>query len=377
MSIKREYQICTRCVMDTSDPYIVFNKEGLCNHCISYFDKAKILESQIEERDLLSEAVDKIKVDSKNSPYDCIIGLSGGFDSTFALYTIVKAGLSPLIVHLDNGWNTTTAMQNIENAVKKSGCDLYTVVLDWREFRDLQLSFWKASVADLEAPTDHAIYATLLDVARKFKIRHVISGANHWTEGIHAEYYSYGADDWIYIRGIQRIFGNVELRTFPHFMLEKRLLISWLGLIKTHYVLNMFKFDKKECIEILKSEFGWQEYGGKHHESVYTRFLQVYYLPVKFNVYKLRSHLSNLICAGQISRDEAIKELDKAQNKIYSEMDKEFKYIAKKLKVSYDELMGYFRRPLKTYRDYPNSLARKKAIGTIVSAGKRLRDRIL
>jgi N-acetyl sugar amidotransferase len=346
----KTYQICTRCVMDTTDPMIVFDQEGVCNHCHTNKEEIrKKVVSGLEGEKKLEEIVKKIKLENKNKQYDCIIGVSGGVDSTYVAYKVKQLGLRPLAVHLDNGWDSELAIKNVENICRKLEIDLHTIVLDWNEFRDLQLSFLKASTPDSEIPSDHAIVVSMLETAKMIKINHIITGYNVRTETHLPSEWSQGHFDWGYIKNIQKKFGTVKLKTFPH--------LSFLDFVFPPYnkkfinILNYIDFSKKDAMPILESEIGWKYYGGKHYESIYTRWFQGYWLPTKFGYDKRRSHLSSLICAGEITKEEALEELKKPTYPIELQ-NEDTAYVLKKFDLTKEQLDEILNAPKKTYWDY-------------------------
>jgi N-acetyl sugar amidotransferase len=347
------YQICTRCIMDTTDRDIFFDSNGVCNHCWKYEElTAKELYKGEEAKAKLDQLLIEIKENGKNKDYDCIIGVSGGVDSTYLAYLVKKLELRPLAVHLDNGWDSELAVHNIEKVLKKLGIDLYTYVIDWEEFKDLQLSFLKASVSDAEIPTDHAIIAIMYRMAAERRIP-IISGANIATEAILPTSWTYGIGDWKYIKSIHKRFGRVKLKSFPHFSRNDILYYTFVKGVKSIQLLNYVPYIKKDVMQVLEHELGWQYYGGKHYESIYTRFFQGYILPRKFNIDKRRAHLSNLICAEQMAREEALEEI-KHDTYLEDKVREDKEYVIKKLgldKESFEEIMSL---PVKTYLDYPN-----------------------
>ncbi len=347
-----EYQICTRCLMDSTDPNIVFDENGVCNHCHDHdrLMKQKVVTGKAGE-EYLKKLVDEMKRDGRGKPYDCLIGVSGGVDSTYVAYLVKKMGLRPLAVHMDNGWDSELAVKNIEETLKRLGIDLHTEVLDWEEFKGLQVAFLRSSTPDSEIPSDHAIWAVLGDLADKLKVKYIVSGFNVRTETHLPRAWSQGHFDWKYIRSVNGLFGRGRLKTFPHigfFTYYRRLL--------THRrvdILNYIDFNKTEAMKILEQELGWRYYGGKHYESIYTRFYQGYILPTKFGYDKRRSHLSSLICSGETTRDAALKELDKpTYQPTMQEEDRE--YVVKKLGLSEDEFEAILNAPKKTFWDYPS-----------------------
>ena len=346
------YRICTRCLMDTSDPEITFDEQGVCSHCHDYERSVgqKVLVGETGQK-YLEALVEKMKQDGRGKDYDCIIGVSGGVDSTYVAYLVKKMGLRPLAVHMDNGWDSELAVKNIEETLKRLNIDLYTEVLDWEEFKDIQVAMLKASTPDCEVPSDHAISAVLGNMADKLKVKYIISGANVRTETHLPRSWSYGHFDWKYIRSVHKLFGSHPLKSFPYigfFTYYRRLL--------THRridILNYIDYNKNIAMHILQNELGWRYYGGKHYESIYTRFYQGYILPSKFGFDKRRSHLSSLICSGEITRDAALQEL---YNPTYAptmqEEDRE--YVVKKLGLTDEQFESIMNAPVKTFWDYPS-----------------------
>lgn len=348
------YQVCSRCVLDTSVQEIRFDENGCCNICTEFLRMRSGLPINRPDRDvLLEELITRIRNSGKGRRYDCVVGVSGGVDSTYVAYLTKKFGLRPLAVHFDNGWDAELAVNNIENIVKSLEFDLHTEVVDWDEFRDLQLAFLRASTPDSEIPTDHAIRATLIQSALREGVRYVISGSNGTTEGMLPKSWAYGGADWRYISSVHRRFGSKPLRTFPHYGLAKRLYYLLVRGVIFVPILNYVPYDKAQAIDVIERELGWRDYGGKHHESIYTRFFQSYILPQKFAIDKRRVHLSALVCSGQLSRDAALEELaEPARSKKENELDRE--YVVKKLGISESEFAEIMALPAKTYKDYPS-----------------------
>lgn len=350
------YRICRQCVMDNAgDPNITFDEAGVCNYCRTYDQViAQYVKHGEAGRQEIERVVATIKREGQGKPYDCVIGLSGGVDSTYVAYLVKELGLRPLAVHLDNGWNTEIAVANIERCVTALGIDLITEVLDWEEFRDLQLAFLRSGVPDLEIPTDHAINATLFRTCLKHDVRFIINGSNFATEQMVPPNWSHGHGDWKYISSIHKKFGRVPLKTYPHFThydLYQR--FPKKKRIENVYLLNYIEYDKFAAIELMKEKLGWVSYGGKHHESIYTRFYQGYILPTKFGADKRRSHLSCLINDRRITRDQALAELQKpALDEDLVEIDRVF--VAKKLMISEQEFTALMTAPPKSFWDYPS-----------------------
>jgi N-acetyl sugar amidotransferase len=344
--------------MDTSDPEITFDEHGVCNHALTYdrtmkrFVDAAMAGERASELEAL---VEKIKADGKGKPYDCIIGVSGGVDSSYVALQAVKLGLRPLAVHFDSGWNSELAVDNIHNIVNKLGLDLVTDVVDWREMRDLQLSFLKSGVADWDIPMDHAFAAVANREAARHGIRYILSGTNFATESINPRAWGYNAADAVHLKAIHRRFGKVKLKTYPIMGIFKRYL--WYGYIrpmKTIQLLNYMRYVKVEAKQAITDELGWRDYGGKHYESVFTRYYQGSYLPKRFGWDKRRAHGSSLILSGQMTRDEALAELEQPDYAGSLERQ-DHEFIAKKLGLTVPELDAIIARPPVDHLSYPNT----------------------
>ncbi|RAW02653.1 N-acetyl sugar amidotransferase [Pseudochryseolinea flava] len=349
---ERVYQQCVNCVLNTNDdPAIIFDITGICNHCQAY----RIVEFKYVRRDAvaekyLTELVDTIKEKGKDKPYDCILGLSGGVDSTYLAYIAKKLGLRPLAVHFDNGWNSELAVGNIERIVTKLNIPLQTFVVDWEEFRDIQLAVLKASVVDIEMVTDHAIITKLYDLALEHSIDYVLSGTNIVTEAILPSTWIHSKKDHVNIRNIHRQFGKVPMKTYPLFTSARKLRVVWAG-IQSVALLDSLPYEKKAVKKLITEELGWRDYGGKHYESIFTRFYQGYILPKKFGIDKRRAHLSNLICSRQLTRDEALEELKAAP---YPEalFKSDYDFVLKKLNLSEKEFTEIMNLPVKPHSFY-------------------------
>jgi N-acetyl sugar amidotransferase len=348
---EREFQICNRCVMDTTDPDITFDKNGICNHCYAYDEAIKNNTFSGEAgKNRLNLIIEAIKKRGKGKEYDCIIGLSGGVDSSYVAYKVKEFGLRPLAIHLDNGWDSELAVKNIEQIIKILNIELYTHVIDWEEFKNLQLAFLKASTPDSEVPSDHAIFAIMIRMAKKYKVP-VITGMNTRTESHLPAAWSQGHIDWRYIKSINKKFGKIPLKTFPHF--HSLIFSLYFRSSNWIHILNYLDYNKEETKKFLINELCWKDYGWKHHESIYTRFFQGYILPKKFGYDKRKTHLSSLICSGEISRENALEEL---KNEPYPiEMQEEDKsYLLKKFNLTIAEFEDIMNKPPKSYNDYPN-----------------------
>jgi N-acetyl sugar amidotransferase len=361
--------------MDTSDPEIRFNDQGICHHCEEYDQNMKKISHLSQaSRNELKRLLDRIKVDGRGKPYDCIIGVSGGVDSTYVAYLTKEFGLRPLAVHLDNGWNSELAVKNIETVLKVLDIELYTHVIDWEEFKDLQLSFLKASTPDSEIPSDHAIVSLMYSLAGKMGVRWILSGCNNRTESHLPRAWSQGHMDWRYIRSVHRMFGKKTLKTFPHTTFWRfywnRARYRWVD------ILNYVDYKKADALKVLQNELGWKYYGGKHYESIYTRFYQGYLLPKKFGFDKRRTHFSSLICAGEIARADALAEL---QNEPYpiELQEEDLGYVIKKFELTQSKWEEIMNSPTKRYDDYPNQASIRNAaplrlLGRLIKPLKRV-----
>jgi N-acetyl sugar amidotransferase len=354
-SADQAYQICSRTVMDNiADPDITFDDDGVCNYYHLYNRRVRDFFVGGEEgKKQLEQVFAKIREEGKGKKYDCITGISGGVDSTYMAYLCKEHGLRPLIVHLDNGWNSEIANQNINNIIDKCGFDLHTHVIDWEEFKDLQLSFLKASVIDLELTSDHAIFATIYKQARKHKISYLLNGFNITTEGILPQAWRWFKYDWLNIRSIQNQFGSKRLKTYPHVSFSKKFYYD--VVLKTVPItpLNYLDYNKEEAKEIISKELGWRDYGGKHFESIITRFYQGYILPEKFGVDKRKAHLSTLIASDQMTREAALEEL---KQPVYNEdmMLEDKEYVQKKFGLNDASFAELMNAPVKAHLDYPS-----------------------
>ena len=353
----RPYRQCTRCLMDTSDPEISFDEQGRCNHCTRYFARIASEIAPAGEREArLAAVVERIRAEGRGKDYDCIAGVSGGVDSTYVIYKLKELGLRPLAVHFDNGWNSELAVANIKNALDRLKIDLHTYVVDWEEFKDLQMTFLKASVPNCEIPTDHAITATLVKTARMVGTPYVINGSNIVTEGILPISWVYYSHDLKHITALHRRFGQVPLKTFPKISLPEFTLRILAGLYRMVNLLNYLDYDKAAAVDTMKRELGWQYYGGKHYESIYTRWYQGYYLPAKFGFDKRRAHLSALVCAGQMTREQGLAEMQRdpyADNDLGTDTD----FVVKKFGITREQLDQLVKAPNHQHTDYPNANA--------------------
>lgn len=347
------FQQCTKTVMDNlADPNITFDEKGVCHYYYEYFEKEKKYVKKGQEGiDFFNSKIAQIKKDGANKKYDCVLGLSGGVDSSYLAYLAKKEGLRPLVVHFDNGWNSELAVKNIDNIVKILEFDLYTYVINWEEFKDLQLAYLKASVIDIEVITDHAIVATLYRLAAENKINYFLSGYNIVTEGILPKAWVFNKQDAENIIDIQKHFGTIPLNTFPLLTMAKKRLYRLAMQVESVQLLNYIHYNKTEVKALLAKELNWKDYGGKHYESVWTRFYQGYILPEKFKVDKRKAHLSTLICSGQISREEALEEL---KQPIYDtqQLKEDKNFVLRKLNLSEAEFEKYMALPPRSHFDF-------------------------
>ena len=352
--MSKPYQICTRCIMDTTDPDIVFDANGVCNHCTAWFARPAIYNLPAAQRAKLLEAVvEEMKRRGHGKEYDCIIGVSGGVDSSYLAIKVKELGLRPLAVHVDNGWNSDKAVGNIKRILDPMHIDLSTLVLNWKEFRELQLAFLRASTPDSEIPSDHAIVASFYRACKQHGVGYCVNGVNLRTEGIHVREWSQGHLDARYISQVYRKFTGKRLKDFPLIPVPTLVFNIVLHRPRNVFMLDYLDYDKQAAKRELMERFGWEDYGGKHYESVYTKFYQGWILPHKFGYDKRRMHLSTQVCSGGVTRDAALAEVAQpAYPPELIEHDKAF--VAKKLGVSLQEFEAIMALPKRRYRDYPN-----------------------
>lgn len=343
---------CTRCVFDTHDePALTFTEEGICSHCLYYeSDKKLFLKEGEDGEKALAETINRLKNYGRGRMYDCLIGLSGGIDSSYVAYKAARFGLRALCIHFDNGWNSEIAVRNIENIVQTCGFDLATYVIDWEEFKDLQLAYLKASVIDIEVLTDHAIYGSLFKIAKEADIKYVLGGHNLATEGDIPYHWTHNKKDYINIKAIHRAYGQRPLKTYPFLNRKMKRFIAGSGIEFINY-LNWMPYVKKDAVAVLQKELRWKDYGGKHCESIWTRFYQGYILPVKFGVDKRKAHLAALINSGQITKAEALDELKKPPYGAEQlKADKDF--VLKKLGLSEEAFEAYMKQPPRKHSEF-------------------------
>ncbi len=352
--------------MDTTDTEITFDEQGVCNHCY-HFDEVttKNWYPNSDGKAKLNDIINKVKEEGKEQEYDCIIGLSGGVDSSYLALILKDYGLRPLVVHIDAGWNSELAVYNIEKLVKHCNYDLHTHVIDWEEMQDLQLAYLKSGVANQDVPQDHAFFASLYHFAVKNKIKYIFGGGNIATESIYAESWEHSAMDSICLKAIHAKYGNKKLKQYKTIAFWQYFFFyPFIKGMTTIRPLNFMPYHKREALQILKEKFGYKEYGRKHGESRFTKFFQNYYLPQKFGFDKRIGHLSSQILSGEITREQALLELKKP---LYGEieLEEDTAYIAKKLGISLPELNDMVAKKGNHYSNYPNWDSRYKLMRKI------------
>lgn len=356
----KTYQVCSNCAMDTSDPGISFDADGVCDHCRDFYQHVQPNWHTDESGRLkLEQIVHEIKSAGKNRDFDCILGMSGGMDSSYMLHMAVKEfGLRPLVFHVDGGWNSELSVHNINAMIDKLGLDLFTEVINWEEMRDFQLAFFKSGVPHIDIPQDHAFVATLYNFAAKHGIRHILNGGNIATECVRypLEYYYYGTD-MFQIKDILSKFGTIPMKTYPFSsVFRHKIYLRYIRRVKVVKALNYIPYTKNMAAETLENEYGWKPYPQKHFESRFTRFFEGYWLIKRFGFDVRRVQLSSLILTKQMTRAEALSNLD--QPSYDTELiHQDFEYVATKLGITPDILEGYLTMPKKYYWDYRNQQA--------------------
>ena len=349
--------ICTNCVMDTTDSNITFDDKGVCDHCNTFYKDIKPnWHTDQTGLNQIKSTIEKIKKDGVGKDFDCILGMSGGVDSSYLLHLAVEQlGLRPLVFHVDAGWNSQQAVNNIEVLIEKLKLDLYTDVINWEEMKDLQLAFFKSGVPHIDTPQDHAFFATMYKFANKYKVNYILTGANFSTECIrNPKEWMYFQSDSTQIKDIHSKFGKKPLKDFPLTnILWHKVYLKYFKKIKVFSPLNNMPYTKKEAVKLLTEKYGWQEYPQKHFESRFTRFYESYWLFEKFGYDVRKVQFSSLILTGQMTREEALEQLEQLP------YDKEnikhdFEFVANKLGISVQELQACFDAPNKTYKDYKN-----------------------
>jgi N-acetyl sugar amidotransferase len=354
--LTNKYQICTKCVMDTSDSRITFDENGVCDHCNTFKSKIEPYWETGEKGKLkLEEIVSKIKKESKGRDFDCLMGMSGGVDSSFLLFKMVtEFGLRPLVFHVDAGWNSQIAVNNIERLVDGLGLDLYTEVIDWEEMKDLQLSFFKSGVPHIDVPQDHAFFATMYKFASKYKIKTILTGGNYSTECVRNPLeWMYYQSDSIQLRDIHNIYGTVKLKNYPVTnILWHKIWLPYFKGIKLIRPLDYISYKKDQAFQVLVDEFGYQKYPQKHFESRFTSFYEGYWLPQRFGYDTRKVQFSSLILTGQMTREVAIEKLKSSPSYTEDQVKEDYEFISNKLGITSEVLYSYFKAPKKTFVDY-------------------------
>lgn len=355
--MKNNHQVCSNCVMDTTDPEIKFDENGKCDFCDNFVNTILPNWHPTEEGfNVLQEIAKKIKQEGKNKEYDCIIGISGGVDSSYLAYIAkVKLGLNPLMLCVDTGWNLNVANENVYKLLKTLDLDLETIVVDWEEMKDLQVAYLKSQVPYQDTPQDHAIFAGLYNYAAKHKIKYILTGGNYSTEGVKPP------QEWTYLNDIRLLkdihkkYGKIRLKTFPLCgMFKYKIFYRFFKGVRVIQPLNMVPYKKEDAIKLLEEKFDWEQYANKHYENIFTRFYEGYWLPRKFGYDKRKCYLSNLILTGQMTRNEAIEELSQQPYDEKLAMQ-DMEYIVDKLDMEKNEFLNLMNGSNKTFRDYKNS----------------------
>lgn len=351
-----EYKICSRCIMDTtSDPNLILDENGVCNYCHSYDENLKKIQYKRDGgKEELKSIFDKIKEEEKDKKYDCMLGISGGVDSSYLAYLAKEYGLRVLAVHVDTGWNSDIAVQNIEKICTKLNYDLHVIKVNTETMKELQRAYLFSGLANQDVPQDHACIAACDNFARKYKIKYILNGYNLATEGILSTAYQYHARDWCNIKGVYNVHGRgKKLKGYPHENFWYMYLINPLFYgVKTIHPLEYIEYSKKSAIKLLEEEFGWEYYGGKHYESLFTKFFQEIYLPERYGWYKRRDHISSLIVGGEMTRQDGLEEMERTY---LSEelLNQELKYILDRLDISQEEWQSILTGPYRVADDYP------------------------
>lgn len=370
-------QICTKTVIDSTQPDLTFDENGISSVYWDFEENVKPNWHPNETGKVyLKKIVTEIKQKGKNQEFDCILGLSGGVDSSYMLHTMVREyGLRPLVFHVDGGWNSEMAVNNIHNLVDKLNLDLYTEVINWNEMRDFQLAWFKSGVPHIDIPQDHAFGAVLYKFSEKHKIKYILNGGNIATECVIMPYlYYYWGTDLVHIKDIIKRFGTVEMKTYPFSSVyNHKVYQKYIRGMKVVKPLNFMPYTKQMAIDLLQKEYGWKSYGQKHFESRFTRFYEGYWLPTRFNFDVRRNQLSSLILTGQMTREDALEIL---KNPPYDPemIQQDFDYIASKLEITSDELRKYHSMEKKFYWDYKNDHKKLKFIEkmvTMLNLGRR------
>ncbi|CAI3797038.1 hypothetical protein GLGCALEP_01701 [Pseudomonas sp. MM221] len=369
-------KVCSRCVMDTSDAEIVFDDAGVCNHCHKFDNlQSHQLFSGIDGERRLQSIIDKIKKEGAGKEYDCIIGLSGGVDSSYLAVKVKDFGLRPLVVHVDAGWNSELAVSNIEKVIKHCGYDLHTHVMNWEEMRDLQLAYMRAAVANQDVPQDHAYFSNMYHFAVKNKIKYILSGGNLATESVFPDSWHGSAMDAINLKAIHKSYGGRKLQDYKTISFGEYYL--WYPFVKgmrTVRPLNYMDYDKRKAESYLQEVIGYRSYAHKHGESIFTKLFQNYYLPKKFGYDKRKLHYSSMVLSGQMTRQEAI---DKLAEPLYdaSELQADIEYFCKKMRITSAEFEVLMSAEIHDYTDFGNWDSRKNLMKKVQGIVQRVLGR--
>ena len=371
------YRICARCVMDTTDPAITFDERGVCNHCRTFDEVAARNWFPNEEgARRLAAIVEAIRADGRGREYDCIIGLSGGVDSSYLALKVKEWGLRPLVVHVDAGWNSELAVANIEKVVKHCNFDLHTHVVDWEDMRDLHLAYLRSRISNQDVPQDHIFFASLYHFATKNRIRYILSGGNLATEGVFpVAWHGNSAMDAINLKAIHRKFGERKLRSYRTIsFFDYYVWYPFVKKMRTVRPLNYLPYDKQSAIRELEGTMGWRSYGRKHGESLFTKLFQNHYLPVKFGYDKRRPHLSSMVASGQMPREEALARLAEP---LYDpqELEIDIAYFCKKVRITREQFDEFLTGPRETYDAFPNWDQRHRRLKSLQALAERVTGR--
>ena len=353
------FKICTNCVMDTSDQNIVFDNNGMCDHCLDFYNNT-LPKWHTNERGVkeLINLAEKIKNERSKKDFDCILGMSGGVDSSFLLhYVVTELRLKPLVFHVDGGWNSELAVNNIQVMIDKLGLDLFTEVINWEEMKDFQLAFFKSGVPHLDIPQDHAFVATLYKFASKYNIKYILNGGNFSTECVqNPMQWMYYGTDMAHIRDIRKKFGSNRMKTYPFSpILKHKFYLRYIKRIKVVKPLNFIPYIKEDAIKLLMDQYGWKPYPQKHFESRFTRFYESYWLPTRFGFDTRKVQLSSLILTKQMKREEALEILKHPSYNLET-IEDDYNFIATKLGITKNELKSYESMEKKFYWDYKNQV---------------------
>lgn len=368
------YQLCTSCVMDTSDESISFDEDGVCSHCRTVGESVSQALS-MPDHDILEEMVEQIKFHGRNMDYDCILGLSGGVDSSYLALRAKEWGLRPLVFHVDAGWNSELAVHNIERVCQVCDYDLHTYVVDWKIMRDLQVAYLKSGVANQDVPQDHIFFSSQYHFAVNNNIRFILSGGNLASESVSPDIWNHSALDAVNLRDIHRRYGTEKMANYKTISFSQY--YFWYPFFKKLRVLrplNLINYNYIEARETLKEDIGWRDYGRKHGESVFTKIFQNHILPTRFGFDKRRIHYSSLILSGQMSREQALAKLEEPLYEA-DELESDIEYFCKKLRISRSEFDSFMKMPLMHYNDYANWDSRLKLVKFVQNSIQRLTGR--